>query len=104
MEKRFKEFHALNERLRAKNYIDLPKLPQKTFLPVRNHDQLEKRRQELTLYLRELVNRRDTRNSKEVIKFLHLDKFAPELLIFKPKVIEMFEVGGFKGYANANGP
>ena len=37
IEKRFKEFYILNEKLRAKAYIDLPKLPQKTFLPMRNH-------------------------------------------------------------------
>ena len=30
-------------------------------------------------------------NCKDVIKFLELDKFAPEMLIQKPKVVEMLE-------------
>ncbi len=33
-------------------------------------------------------------NSKDVIRFLELDKFAPELLIRKPKIVEMLDVAG----------
>ena len=44
------------------------------------------------MYLRDLINRQDTRNAREVIRFLHLDRFAPELLVFKPKVLEMIEM------------
>ena len=70
--------------MRAENYIELPKLPHKTILPVKSHDHLEKRRLELTNYLKELIDRRDIRNSIELIKFLKLDMFAPELLINRP--------------------
>ncbi len=45
----------------------------------------------MTAFLRGLINRRDTRNSKDVIKFLEIDKFSPEVLIKKPKVIEMLD-------------
>jgi hypothetical protein len=33
------------------------------------------------------VQRRDLRNSQEVIEFLELDEFAPEILIQKPVLI-----------------
>jgi hypothetical protein len=33
-------------------------------------------------------------NSKDLIRFLELDKFAPEVLIRKPKVVEMLECSG----------
>lgn len=34
-----------------------------------------------------LIERRDTRNSQEMIEFLDLDEFAPEILIQKPLLI-----------------
>ena len=60
-------------------------------MPVRSQDGLERRRQELNSYIKELINRKDTRNSKEVINFLGLDKFSPEILYQKPKLIEKLE-------------
>ena len=59
-------------------------MPHKTFLPVRSQEALERRKNELNVYMKGLIKRRDTRNSKELIKFLDLDKFAPELLYKKP--------------------
>ena len=38
-----------------------------------------------------LINRMDIRNSKDLVRFLELDKFAPELLLKKPKLIEMLD-------------
>lgn len=94
IEKRYSQFHTLNETLKNKNYKDLPKFPAKTFMPMRSSDHLDRRRQELNQYIKEIVNRRDTLNAKDVIKFLELDKFAPEVLIRKPKVVEMLELSG----------
>lgn len=51
---------------------------------MKNPELAEKRRVELLSYIRELVERRDTRNAQEVIEFLELDEFAPEILISKP--------------------
>ena len=41
--------------------------------------------------MKELVERSDIRNSLDVIKFLELELYCPELLIQKPKVIETME-------------
>jgi hypothetical protein len=48
---------------------------------------LEQRRLLLVRFLRDLIDRRETRNSQELIEFLDLDQFASEILIKKPSVI-----------------
>ena len=80
LDKRYNQFFSLNERLKLQGYLDLPQLPQKTFLPVRSADKLEHRRLKLTRYLQALISRVDTLNSPDVVRFLHLDRFSPELL------------------------
>ena len=69
-------------------------MPPKTFLPVRSNESLERRRAELNTYIRELVNRKEIRNSKELIKFLDLEKFAPEILYNKPELMEKLDFWG----------
>ena len=86
-EKRLVDFYALNEELKSRAYRGLPSLPPKTIIPVKGQEQQEKRRMELVNYLRVLVERRDTRNSQELVEFLDLDEFAPEMLISKPQLI-----------------
>ena len=76
-----------------KGYLDLPKIPPKSFLPVRKLENLEWRRKEFDTYIAALIKRSDTRNDKKVIEFLELDQFAPELLIKKPKLIELLDCG-----------
>jgi hypothetical protein len=61
---------------------------------VRSIDSLDRRKNELNVYIKELVNRKDTRNSKEVIKFLELDKYAPENLFTKPELLEKLDFWG----------
>eukprot|EP00347_Sterkiella_histriomuscorum_P007307 403349456 len=97
LEKRYSQFYALNESLKTKNYLNLPKFPQKTILAIKSQDSLHRRRQELNDYIKGLVNRKDTRNIKDLIKFLELDKFCPELLIKKPKLVEIIQCQG-NGY------
>lgn len=47
VEKRFSQFHALNEALKASGFQDLPKLPSKTIFAVKGEECLEKRRIDL---------------------------------------------------------
>lgn len=44
LEKRFSQFYALNEALRLKGCMNLPRMPPKTLLPLNNHEGLERRR------------------------------------------------------------
>jgi hypothetical protein len=63
LEKRLPEFQVLAEALRGRAYLDIPKLPPKTLLAVKNPEILEKRQTEVLNFLRVLIDRRDTRNS-----------------------------------------
>ena len=51
----------------------MPKFPPKSFLPVRSNEHLERRRKDFDSYLKEIVGRSDTRNCKDLIRFLELD-------------------------------
>ncbi len=81
LNKRYNEFYKLNECLKLKNYSDLPDLPHKTIFPVRNQEKLDKRRDELCVFMRALAARTDILNSKELISFLKLDIYASEVLL-----------------------
>ncbi|TNV82742.1 hypothetical protein FGO68_gene9612 [Halteria grandinella] len=87
LERKLTEFYSLNEELKVRAYRNLPKLPQKGMILFKNHEQLEKRKHELDTYLKKLIERRDTRNSQELIEFLDLDEFCPEILIQKPQMV-----------------
>ena len=91
LDKRYNQFSQLQESLKNKNYVDLPRIPSKSYIPIKSTEQLERRKAELTAYMKAMGNRRDIRNSVDFIKFLELDKFAPEVLIKKPSVIERLE-------------
>jgi hypothetical protein len=62
-------------------------LPGKTSRKIKDEEELQERRRMLVSFLRQLINRRETRNSQELIEFLDLDDFAPDTLIKKPQVI-----------------
>ena len=87
IERRLNEFYSLLEELKLRAYKDLPKHPAKTLMPVRGQEAQDRRKQDLDTFLKDLIQRRDTRNSQEVIEFLELDEFAPEILIQKPVLI-----------------
>jgi hypothetical protein len=59
-------------------------MPDRKKLNVKDAEKMEERRESVVTFLRELVDRREIRNSQEVIEFLDLDDFCPELLIKKP--------------------
>ena len=63
IEKRMTDFYQLYEDLKSRAYINLPRLPGKTARHIKDPEELETRRQELVRFLRDLINRRDTRNS-----------------------------------------
>ena len=87
IERKLSEFYTLHDELKARAYINLPKLPGKTGRRIKDPTELEQRRLLLVRFLRDLIARRETRNAQELIEFLDLDQFAPEILIKKPTVI-----------------
>jgi hypothetical protein len=67
VDKRYNDFYHLNESLKSKAFASLPLLPPKTFFPVRDAKQLQRRKEDLANYLRALTAREDILNSKEMV-------------------------------------
>lgn len=67
LDKRYNQFNQLYEALKNKNYIDLPKVPSKSYIPLRTAEQLDRRKAELVAFIRAMANRRDIRNSVDFI-------------------------------------
>ena len=84
IERRLTEIYDLIEELKLRAYRELPKMPDRKKINLKDIDKMEERREAVVTFLRELVDRREIRNSQEVIEFLDLDDFCPELLIKKP--------------------
>lgn len=63
-------------------------LPQKTYFPVRNQAKLNHRKEQLAKYMQELGNKSEIINSRPFIKFIRLNKEAPEALVNQPTQIE----------------
>ncbi len=79
--RRYNAFHEqLFSKLEARGFLDLPEFPKKKFNPFMSEKDLNLRQRQLENYLRELISRKDTRNSTELIQFLELNAFAPETL------------------------
>lgn len=96
--KRYSEFDELNEQLRTQNYLGLPILPQKKlFLSARD---TAERQQGLEIYLKELINRKDTRNSLPVTRFLKLDSFCPQIMFNVPQLLIKKQYTRNKFYIN----
>lgn len=83
----FNQFHQLYNELRAEGYVNLPRLPDKTLLQVTSEDGLEKRRQELESLLQQLIRNKEHMNAREVVSFLGLHEFCPELLVCYPQLL-----------------
>ena len=73
IERKLTEFYTLHDELKARAYINLPKLPGKTGRRIKDPEELEQRRLLLVRFLRDLIARRETRNTQELIEFLDLD-------------------------------
>jgi hypothetical protein len=59
-------------------------LPQKTYFPVRNQEKLNSRREQLAKYMQELAKNSEVINSRPFIRFVRLNKEAPEALANQP--------------------
>ena len=55
--------YDLVEELRMRAYKDIPKMPEKKKVKIKDADKMEERRDQILTFLRELVDRRDIRNS-----------------------------------------
>lgn len=83
--KRYTQFFELHEKLLMMGYQDLPGFPgKKLFMTEKDTDE---RMRGLDIYLKTLVNRKDTRNSEPVIKFLKINEFCPEIMFNVPQLI-----------------
>jgi hypothetical protein len=63
IERKLTEMYDLLEELRLRAYKDLPKMPEKKKINIKDADKKEERRDQILTFLRELVDRRDIRNS-----------------------------------------
>jgi hypothetical protein len=63
IERKLSEMYDMLEELRLRAYKDLPKMPEKKKINIKDADKKEERRDQILTFLRELVDRRDIRNS-----------------------------------------
>ena len=97
--KRYNQFLELHEKLLMLGHQDLPAFPGKKFLFMTERD-TEERQRGLDLYLKTLVNRKDTRNSQPVIEFLKISDFCPEIMFNVPQLIIKKEFARNRHYVN----
>ena len=99
--RRYNDFDALNEKLVKEGYPQLPVLPRKRIKLLMTDDNLFERQNGLQQYLRELVNRTDTRNSRHVVQFLNLHEFCPEIIYNVPILLIKKEFSRNRQYVNS---
>ena len=79
IQKRFNDFKTLHSNL-SKNYPNLPQIPGSTFFKVSSEESLKKRKNDLEIFLRECVQRKEIFLNTEFSEFLEIKKNAPEVL------------------------
>ena len=79
IEKRYSEFYSIHEKL-SKLFPRLPQIPGKTFSRLTSEQGLNKRKEQLEIFLRDCVKRRDILQNSDFQNFLELDKNAPEVV------------------------
>ena len=84
--KRYSNFFDLRESLVTQGYDNIPTIPPKKLFLLSEDDKRE-RRYGLEQFIKALVNRKDTRNSLQVIKFLELQTFCPEIIFNVPQLL-----------------
>ena len=89
LEKRYNNFSDLDRLMRPK-HANLPKLPAKTYFKLKTDDQIDGRRQQLHVYLQEIVNRPDMRTNASFRQFLEIDEQMPESVTYQP--VKMAEI------------
>ena len=86
IEKRYSEIDLLHKTI-SKLYPNIPPMPGKTFFKIKNKDQLDKRKDQLELFLRECINRKDIESNEAFKTFLEIDKHSPDLVNNPPTII-----------------
>lgn len=94
--KRFKEFHELNDLLK-RNHGNLPPLPARTLLPVKKPEEIDRRRDGLEKYVQALLLKADIYANPTFIRFLELDEHKPDRTINPLQYIGR-AVHSFMGY------
>jgi len=80
IEKRFSEFDDLNKRMK-RLFGNLPVMPSKGFGKLKDPSQLEKRREDLDIYFKQMLARRDVFNNDFMRKFIQIQNYAPETVL-----------------------
>ena len=87
IKKRYSNFLELKESLANQGYDNLPNIPPKKLGIFFSDEDKRERRAGLELFIKALVNRKDTRNSVHLIKFLDLQNFCPEIIFNVPQLL-----------------
>ena len=74
----------MKEHLANQGYENLPNIPPKKLGIFFSDEDKRERRYGLEQFIKALVNRKDTRNSIWLIKFLELETFCPEIIFNVP--------------------
>jgi len=93
VEKRYSDFDALYNKIN-KLFPKFPSLPGKSFLGLSlGLEDLNKRKNQLEIFLKECLARKDITHCEEFRNFIELDKNSPEMSIYKPiKICEYTEL------------
>ena len=86
LEKRYSEIHLLHKTI-SKLYPNIPPMPGKTLFKIKDRDQLEKRKKQLEVFLRECANRKDIVSNETFKGFLEIDKHSPDMTYNPPTII-----------------
>jgi len=86
LDKRYSEIDALHKTL-SKLYPNIPPMPGKTLFKIKDKDQLEKRKKQLEVFLKECAKRKDIESNGCFKAFLELDKHSPELAYNAPTIV-----------------
>ena len=86
LEKRYSEIDLLHKTIN-KLYPNIPPMPGKTLFKIKDRDQLEKRKKQLEVFLRECANRKDIVSNETFKGFLEIDKHSPDMTYNPPTII-----------------
>ena len=86
LEKRYSEIDSLHKTI-SKLYPNIPPMPGKTLFKIKDRDQLEKRKKQLEVFLKECANRKDIVSNETFKGFLEIDKHSPEMTYNAPTII-----------------
>ena len=100
LKKRYSNFLELKESLERQGYDNLPNLPSKKISLLFNDADKRERRYGLEQFIKALVNRKDTRNSIIIQKFLELENFCPEINFNIPQLLVKKSLKEKKQYVN----